>query len=77
MSAPGNGAFAATFDGNSSDGSRVFFHSREKLVAGDTDASADVYERSGGTTKLVIGRDAGQRRRSTRDTPMPRRTGRA
>ena len=53
VSAPGNGAFAATFDGNSSDGTKVFFHSREQLAAGDTDSSADVYERSGGTTKLI------------------------
>ena len=53
VSAPGNGAFAATFDGSSSNGARVFFHSREQLVAGDTDSSSDVYERSGGTTKLV------------------------
>lgn len=53
VSAPGNGTFAATFDGNSSDGTRVFFHSREQLAAGDTDTSSDVYERSGGTTKLV------------------------
>lgn len=53
VSAPGNGAFPATFDGSSSDGSRVFFHSREQLAAGDTDAFSDVYERAGGTTKLV------------------------
>ena len=54
ISTPGNGAFAATFEGNSNSGARVFFETREALVAGDTDGTAiDVYERSGGTTKLV------------------------
>ena len=53
VSAPGNGAFAASFEGNSASGTRVFFETREALVAPDTDASVDVYERSGGTTKLV------------------------
>ena len=42
------------FAGASSDGSKVFFRTDEQLVSGDTDdASQDVYERSGGTTKLV------------------------
>ena len=53
VSALGNGAFAASWEGNSRDGSRVFFETRESLAAGDTDSSVDVYERSGGTTKLV------------------------
>jgi hypothetical protein len=53
VSAPGTGNFAASWEGNSSDGSRVFFETREPLVAGDTDSSIDVYERSGGTSKLV------------------------
>ena len=37
----------------SDDGSRVFFGSEDRLVGADIDTSADVYERSGGTTKLV------------------------
>lgn len=56
----GNGAFdvVAPPFGNSADGSRAFFGTGEKLVAGDTDANCqggcgDVYERSGGTTALV------------------------
>jgi len=49
----GNGAFGANFEGASADGTRVFFSTNEKLVAGDTDASNDVYQRSGGTTKRV------------------------
>ena len=32
---------------------RVFFDTEEKLVAADTDAQFDVYERSGGTTTLL------------------------
>ena len=47
---PGNGAFDASFAGNSSDGTRVWFETRESLQAGDTDSAFDVYERSGGTT---------------------------
>ena len=53
VSAPGNGAFPATFVGNSGDGTRVFFETAESLAAGDTDTFVDVYERSGGTTTLV------------------------
>jgi hypothetical protein len=49
----GNGNFAAGYVGASADGTRVFFISPEPLVASDTDAQSDVYERSGGTTKLV------------------------
>jgi hypothetical protein len=49
----GNGAFAAFFVGASSDGSKVFFHTNEQLVSGDTDSSQDIYERSGGTTTWV------------------------
>jgi len=49
----GNGAFEASFAGMSSDGSRVFFHTDEPLVSGDTDSSVDLYERSGGTTTQV------------------------
>jgi hypothetical protein len=49
----GNGTPAATFEGNSSDGSRVFFSTTESLVAGDTDTQPDVYERAGSTTNLI------------------------
>ncbi len=49
----GNGAIAASFSRASSDGSKVFFHTQEQLVSADTDASTDVYERSGGTTTRV------------------------
>jgi Ca2+-binding RTX toxin-like protein len=46
-------ASAATFNGASADGSRVFFSTNEQIVDGDTDIQADVYERtSGGTTLL-------------------------
>jgi hypothetical protein len=50
----GNGAFGATFDGISADGTRVFFDTLEKLEnPPDTDSSRDVYQRSGTTTTLV------------------------
>jgi hypothetical protein len=49
----GNGAFASSFKGSSSDGSRVFFETDEQLVSGDTDSNVDVYQRSSGTTTLL------------------------
>jgi hypothetical protein len=49
-----NGAFDASFRGMSSDGARVFFETSEPLAgAGDTDASRDVFMRSGKTTKRI------------------------
>jgi hypothetical protein len=48
-----NGAIIATFDGSSTDGSRVFWSTAEKVEAGDTDSNTDVYERSSGTTTRV------------------------
>ena len=51
--AGGNGAFNADFFDASKDGSRVFFETDEPLVAGDTDAFRDVYERANGTTSLI------------------------
>ena len=49
----GNGAAGASLVGASADGTRVFFRTLESLVSADTDATEDVYERSGGQTTLV------------------------
>jgi hypothetical protein len=57
----GNGAFSATYQGNSASGARVWFETSEPLVLSDTDTGCgspagpcnDVYERSGGTTTQV------------------------
>ena len=51
----GNGAFDANFAKASADGSIAFFVTDEKLVAGDTDSSFDVYARNleTETTSLV------------------------
>ncbi|HMI80603.1 MAG TPA: hypothetical protein VK480_02330, partial [Solirubrobacterales bacterium] len=51
----GNGSGLASFDSVSLEGSpeRALFSTSESLVAGDTDSSQDVYERSGGVTTLV------------------------
>jgi hypothetical protein len=57
--AAGNGPFFVAFGGVSDDGTRVFFETDEQLVAADTDAFYDVYERSGGTTSLVSTGPAG------------------
>jgi hypothetical protein len=51
--AGGNGAQEAAYSGSSKDGSRVWFETKDSLVAGDTDSKQDVYERSGGSTTLV------------------------
>src|SRR5439155_310748 len=57
VTAPGTGASGsaqpASFEGSSSDGTKVFFQTGENLVTADTDGLADVYVRSGGTTTLV------------------------
>ena len=50
--AGGTGGFVADYDGISQDGSRVFFHTPESLVAADTDQRTDVYERAGGVTTI-------------------------
>jgi hypothetical protein len=54
LATPG-GAGPVTFQGASTDGSKVIFESADKLAAGDGDNEVDVYERdlSGETTKLV------------------------
>ena len=51
----GNDAFGALFERASADGSRAFFSTDERLVAADTDQSADLYLRDPGkgTTTLV------------------------
>ena len=49
----GDGPFEASLEGNSADGSRVFFGTAEQLVAVDGDAARDVYERAGGVTTLI------------------------
>jgi hypothetical protein len=55
----GNGGFTPVFDGNSADGTHVFFDTAEPLVSGDTDTQSDVYDRSGGTTTLISTGPAG------------------
>jgi hypothetical protein len=52
---PGSGRNdGASFDGATPDGSHVYFHTLDSLVPQDTDGGAsDVYERVGGTTRLV------------------------
>lgn len=56
LATPG-GAAPVTFDGASSDGTRVAFETTDSLDAADTDGEADIYERdlSAGTTKLASG----------------------
>ena len=49
----GNGPNDAVFSGASSDGSKVFFETREKLSGEDIDSAFDVYERANGETSLV------------------------
>lgn len=41
----GNDARSATYDGMSRDGNEVFFSTRERLVAGDSDHAEDIYVR--------------------------------
>jgi hypothetical protein len=55
----GNAASSATWVANSQDGTRVFFRTAEKLVSGDTDSAADIYERSNGATTLISTGPAG------------------
>ncbi len=52
-SAGANGALAATYKGQTPDGTRVYFETSSSLAAGDMDSSRDVYERNGSTTTLV------------------------
>lgn len=59
--AGGNDAYAATFEGASADGERVFYSTHESLVEADTDHNTDVYMRDlkAGTTTLVTRGEAG------------------
>lgn len=49
----GNGAFFSAFQDATSDGTKVFFHTADPLVASDTDGAQDVYQREAGTTTLI------------------------
>ena len=49
----------AAFEGDSADGTRVFFSTSEALTAGDTDTRRDIYRRTGATTELVSTGPAG------------------
>jgi hypothetical protein len=51
--AGGNGAFDASVEGFSDDGSRAFFQTAEPMVAADTDSKLDIYERNGALTTLI------------------------
>ena len=55
----GNGAFGASFKGNSTNGARVVFETDERLTGADTDTRTDVYERNAGTTTLLSTGPAG------------------
>ena len=55
----GNGAYFAAFRGATPDGSHVYFETYEPLVAADTDANQDVYQRFAGQTTLVSAGPAG------------------
>jgi hypothetical protein len=57
----GNGAnTAAFFDGNSTDGTRMFFETTENVPGtGDTDNQNDIYQALGGAITLVTGNGAG------------------
>jgi hypothetical protein len=46
----GNGTFAPVFARASSDGTKVFFTTAEKLTTDDTDGVVDLYRRAGGIT---------------------------
>ena len=55
----GNGDIDAQFSAVSADGAHVFFATPEALVDADEDTRFDVYERSGGQTRLVSTGPAG------------------
>jgi hypothetical protein len=49
----GNGEVFSAFQGTTTDGSRVYFHTSDSLLSQDTDGMQDVYERAGGVTTLI------------------------
>jgi hypothetical protein len=51
--AGGNGDVPASFQGSSTDGSRVFFGTAESIAAADTDGMPDIYERFAGASTLI------------------------
>jgi hypothetical protein len=57
--AGGGGDVPASFQGSSTDGSRVFFGTAEGLVVSDTDDMPDTYERFAGATTLISTGPAG------------------
>ncbi len=81
--ASGNGPYDVTFEGQSADSAHVFFTTDESLAASDTDATRDIYDRSGGATTHVSrarrtetgpsGRASGARRRTETWCSSPRR----
>jgi Tol biopolymer transport system component len=57
----GNAAFDVNFEGESVDGTRVFFSTQERLTSSDTDQASDVYVRdleTGATSRVSIGESA-------------------
>ena len=60
ISTGGNGSHQASFASATPDGTHVFFHTTESLVAADNVANTfDVYDRSGGNTILVSAAGSG------------------
>src|SRR5687768_10088349 len=55
----GNGAFDASIEGFSDDGTRTFFQTAEQMSPDDTDSSPDIYMRAGSTTTLISTGPAG------------------
>jgi hypothetical protein len=55
----GNGLYDASLHGVSSDGSKAFFSTLERLTEGDTDSDRDLYGWNGTSTRLVSAANAG------------------
>jgi hypothetical protein len=54
----GNAAYAASLQGLSADGGRLFFYTAEQLTTDDTDTSGDAYKLRDGVTFTVNGNGA-------------------